>query len=156
MINRDAVKKELRKAIHVFEKGIARQSKSDPKKFLKYVNGKMQVKSGIGDLLSSDGSIVSEEKEKTEVFNKFFGSVLTKEYMQSIPDVVNVGVENQLRDLDSTIGDVLKILDGLRSNKSPGPDRIHPCVLKECATSLALPVYLLFRQSMDEGHLPQT
>ena len=76
--------------------------------------------------------------------------------MQSIPDVVSIGIENQLRDLDFTIDDVLKILNGLRSNKSPGPDRIHPCVLKECAASLALTVYLLFRQSMDEGHLPQT
>ena len=27
--------------------------------------------SGIGDLLSSDGSIVSEENEKAEVFNEF-------------------------------------------------------------------------------------
>ena len=76
--------------------------------------------------------------------------------MQSIPDVVNVGIENQLRELDFTIDDVLKILNELRSNKSPGPDRIHLCVLKECAASLALPVYLLFRRSMDEGHLPQT
>ena len=98
---------------------------------------------------------MSEDFEKAEVFNKFFGSVLTKEDMHSIPDVVNAGVKNQLRDLDFTKDDVLKILSGLRSNKSPGPDKIHPCVLRECAASLALPIYLLFRRSMDEGHLPQ-
>ena len=65
--------------------------------------------------------------------------------MHSVPEVVKVEVKNQLWDLDFTLDDVLKILSGLQSNKSPGPDKIHPCVLRECAASLALPLYLLFR-----------
>ena len=49
--------------------------------------------------------------------------------------------------------DVLR-LPNLNSNKSPGPDNIHPRVLSECAEELAVPLYILFRKSLTEGKVP--
>ena len=43
-------------------------------------------------------------------------------------------------------------LQGLKPDKSPGPDMIHPRVLKECANELAYP---LFRKSLDDGNVPR-
>ena len=40
-------------------------------------------------------------------------------------------------------------------NKSAGPDKIPPRVLKENASQVAKPLYLIFRKSLDEGKLPE-
>ena len=39
----------------------------------------------------------------------------------------------------------------LASDKSPGPDGIHPMVLKECASAVSEPLSLIFRKSYDTG-----
>jgi len=49
----------------------------------------------------------------------------------------------------------MEILSNLKADKSPGPDKVHPSVLKEYADVLAYPLYLLFRKSLNEGSLPQ-
>ncbi|KAK6180925.1 hypothetical protein SNE40_008890 [Patella caerulea] len=41
------------------------------------------------------------------------------------------------------------------TTKSPGPDNLHPKVLKELADVLKLPLSKLYRKSVDEGVLPE-
>ena len=48
----------------------------------------------------------------------------------------------------------MKKLQQLHTDKSPGPDSIHPLLLKECAAALAKPLSLIFQQSYDTGILP--
>lgn len=50
--------------------------------------------------------------------------------------------------------DVLEKLLALNSSKSPGPDGLHPRVLKELANELAEPLALVFQKSLNEGILP--
>ena len=69
---RNEVKRELRKAIKEYEKGIASKAKRDPKGFYKFVNSKMKTKSRVADLSDESGVKTSTEKEKSEVLNKFF------------------------------------------------------------------------------------
>jgi len=45
-------------------------------------------------------------------------------------------------EIDET--EVLDVLRRLQIDKSPGPDGIHPRVLKECATEMAYPLTFLF------------
>ena len=42
----------------------------------------------------------------------------------------------------------------LNSNKTPGPDKIYHCLLKNCAISLCKPIHYLFDQSLYAGELP--
>ena len=37
--------------------------------------------------------------------------------------------------------------------KAPGPDGMHPCVLKNCAETLVNPLYYLFKLSLNSGEL---
>ena len=60
-----------------------------------------------------------------------------------------------ISDISFTEGDVLKLLQGLKPDKSPGPDMIHPWMLKECAEELAFPLFTVYRLSLDEAELPQ-
>ena len=49
---------------------------------------------------------------------------------------------------------VLEKLSTLKDNKAPGPDSIHPYVLKACAHALCAPLTMLFHQSLTSGDLP--
>ena len=40
-------------------------------------------------------------------------------------------------------------MERLNPNKSPGPDGMHPKVLRELSTTLAEPLYAIFTQSMN-------
>ena len=45
-------------------------------------------------------------------------------------------------------------LKSLKPNKSPGPDGIHPRILKELSDELAYPLRLLFEKTISCGKLP--
>ena len=49
---------------------------------------------------------------------------------------------------------VLQKLMELKVNKAPGPDGLHPYVLKACANSLCKPLTILYTQSISSGVLP--
>ena len=50
---------------------------------------------------------------------------------------------------------VEKHLKDLKVSKTPGPDGIHPPVLKELASVLAIPLAKIFQTSIDTGYVPQ-
>ena len=47
-----------------------------------------------------------------------------------------------------------KILEKLHKNKSTGVDEIHPCMLKECARNLSIPLTIIFKKSLNKGLIP--
>ena len=49
---------------------------------------------------------------------------------------------------------MLKTLQNLKINKSPGPDGLHPAFLKELAPQLSKPLTIIFNNSMKTGKLP--
>ena len=42
----------------------------------------------------------------------------------------------------------------LNIHKSPGPDQLSPCILKECASELSISLCILFNKSFHSGSLP--
>ena len=47
-------------------------------------------------------------------------------------------------------------LTKIKSNKSPGPDTMHPRVVKEMVDVLVSPFYLIFKLSVKLGRIPTT
>ena len=52
------------------------------------------------------------------------------------------------------VADVGKLLKQVNLYSATGPEYIHPCVLKEAADTLALPLFSLFSDSLSTGVLP--
>ena len=50
---------------------------------------------------------------------------------------------------------VRKKLEDLKPDKSPGPDGLHPAMLKRMAGVLCAPLATLFNLSLETGHLPE-
>ena len=59
-----------------------------------------------------------------------------------------------LTDLSFTVAEVEHALRRLDTQKAPGPDGLHPVMLKSLAVELAPVVYRLFRLSLDTATLP--
>lgn len=137
-----------------FERQIASNIKSDSKSFWNYVRSQTKVKSSIGDLECSDGSITSSDIQKAELLNVFFASVFTNEDKSSIPTIEKKCSNVSISDVHITPAAVEKKLSALKTAKTPGIDCIHPLLLKECRHELCEIVARLFQQSLNYGQVP--
>jgi len=139
-----------------FERLIAQEAKSKPKSFWTYVRSQTKTKEALSPLDKGNGELTQNDMEKAQVLNQFFSSVFTREDINTITDLAPREYTNQLDNIQIGTQDVEKLLIKLKPEKSPGPDQIHPRVLKECSKVLTLPLYLIFRKSMAEGRLPSS
>ena len=80
------------------------------------------------------------------VLNSYFQSVFTIEDLTNVP---NKGTSSYsiMEPIVFTVPGVQSLLESLEVTKSPGPDKIHPLVLKHCASELAPVYYKLFSLS---------
>ena len=62
----------------------------------------------------------------------------------------------QLTDISFDADSIKKKLNSLKVNKSPGPDQLHPRLLKEMSGILKFPLQKLFSRCMDTGKVPKT
>ena len=60
-----------------------------------------------------------------------------------------------MTDITITKDQMEKELKSLNEYKSPGPDKVHPKIIKEMAQELALPLKILFDRTLEEGRIPQ-
>ena len=97
--------------------------------------------------------MTESDKEKADVLADFFTSVFTKDPGNEMPDIEPKQVP-ELNDIIITPELVKKKLDNLKVNKSPGPDLLHPRLLKELSDVLSYPLSIIFKNSVDLGVLP--
>ena len=57
--------------------------------------------------------------------------------------------------LEFSIDEVRKLLQNLKTGKSPGPDGFHPKFINELADELCLPLYLIFKSSISCAKIPK-
>ena len=71
-----------------------------------------------------------------------------------IPEFEERNYDSALIDIEINEEQISKIVNDLKPNKSQGPDRIHPRILKETSQCITSPLEKIFRKSLDEGILP--
>ena len=136
-----------------FERTLVRDIKENPKAFWRYSNSRLKAKSKVGDLRQPDGTLASTGPEKAEVLNTYFCSVFTVED-RVLPDTVHVYTGAPLSTVVIETAEVERKLHNLNPCSAPGPDGLHPRLMRETASALAPPLAALFRRSMHLGAIP--
>ena len=145
--------RQLRKE---FELKLSKELKENQKLFWKYSNSRLKTKSGIECLRDEHGCFTHDDNMKASILNKFFASVFTEEDVSTIPQCTPPTTNpHVVDDLEITEDMVRTKLSMLKSTSSPGPDHIHPRVLKEAAGHLAKPLSILYNKSISEECLPE-
>ncbi|MEW8545255.1 MAG: reverse transcriptase family protein [Candidatus Thiodiazotropha sp.] len=152
---RNKVVSELRKANYSYEKDLATRIKTDSKLFWKHVRAKTKTKASIGALENEVGTITSNEQEIANLLNCYFSSVFEKEPEVDFPTFEDRHFEHPLLDIEITEEKVCKVINALKIDKSQGPDRLHPRLLKEIGPYITGVLKQIFRKSLDEGVLPE-
>ncbi|CAG2195408.1 unnamed protein product [Mytilus edulis] len=120
---------------------------------------KSKTREGIGDLHTDPDDTKSpktdDDKEKAEILSEYFASVFTQEPDDEIPVPNPINIENELTELIINKDMIMKHLKKLKIDKSPGPDKLHPRLLRETMESIAEPLSLIFNQSLNEKTVPK-
>jgi hypothetical protein len=88
-----------------------------------------------------------------DTLNEFFASVFIKD--GSTVEDLNEECATKCPHPSFNKSIILKHLNNLNTQKSVGPDKVHPKVLKECAKSLSFPLSLIFEKSFVTGSIPK-
>ena len=100
------------------------------KLFWNYVNSKRKGSNDLTVIKMDNGSTLTDEREISECMNEFFASVFTRESLENIPSFEQIITDDSLSFLQCSVDEVTKLLKELM-RKSPGPDGIHPSILKK-------------------------
>ena len=152
---RNICTKLLKKTRREHEKNIAKNSKSNPKRFWKYLQERTKSNTGTGTLKSEDGTLASKDADKAETLNQFFSRVFTRENTSNLPNVGDCMYSDGVSISDIRVTDraVKYKLQSLKPDKAQGPDAIPPRILKEACYELASPLKTLFNESLETGNL---
>ena len=64
---------------------MAKNIKYNSKALFKYIRGKEQVRTSVGQLRNSIGRVVSDESEVAGLLNRYFSSTFTQEQSGELP-----------------------------------------------------------------------
>jgi hypothetical protein len=132
---------------------LAVNSKHNPKSVYSYINNKTSIKESIKAIKMNNGVISTNSLEIADTLNEFFASVFIKD--GSTVEDLNEECATKCPNPSFNTSIIQKHLNNLNTQKSVGPDKVHPKVLKECAKSLSLPLSLIFEKSFLTGSIPK-
>ena len=115
------------------------------------MNSKTKLRASIPGMCKSEKvstETINDDHEKVDIFGKHFSSVFIKEpdwnWLLSNDKKATVNEELTIEITEELI---LKKLNDLNTNKSPGPDSIHPKVFKELRSVLVKPLFIIYNTS---------
>ncbi len=134
--------------------------------FFRYIITKKHIRSWIGPLKVIAGNLITNDQSMESVLNNYFSSVFN---VPAEDDLISnndsdtndetgnsplTSLKYTLPDLDINTKDVLKAINGLKTNTSPGPDNIYLKILKETKSEIVDALTSLFKLSIRCGIVP--
>ena len=84
---RNHLRSYTRKLRHEFEHEIASDIKHNPKRFWQYTKSRLNTVAKVSAILNPEheAEVITDDRDRAELFNKYFCSVFTKEESHSVP-----------------------------------------------------------------------
>ena len=103
-----------------------------------------------------ENKLVTDFREKAEIFNSFFAkqcSLINSD--SSLPCEIIKKTNNSLYSVRFSTKDILQIINNLDSNKAHGHDEISIKMLQICGSSICRPLQIIYKSCLDRGKFPQ-
>ena len=152
---RNVVNSLVRKDEDNHRKMMLQSFKGKPKCFYGYMRSLQTVKENVTALKKDNGELTSSDQETVEVLGQYFKDMFTTEDIKDIPVETESKSDWSDTNVDFSVDSIIKKLQKLPTDKSPGPDGIHNLLLHNCAAEVAEPLSLIFKASFKSGILPQ-
>ena len=137
------------------EKNLAKNAKKNPKAFYSYMKKKTSNKGTVGPFKIPDGKLEVDDREMTEILNKQFCNMFTKEDLAHMPDVETLfHGEEGLSTVTFTAEKVTLKLKKLKPTSAPGPDRVWTKILHDLAEVLGEPLAIIYTKLMEQRAVP--
>jgi hypothetical protein len=137
-----------------YESNLAVSSSKNPKRLFAYIKRRSKASNGIPPLRILDSDEMAEDDwNKAQVLAEQYASVFV--CSEGDPPVSNITSPAILEDLQFDVEEVYNLLRNLDPHSTPGPDELHPLLLKSLAVVIAPAVYDIFRRSLDQGRIPK-
>ena len=138
---------------------------SNSKYFYTYANKSRKSKGKIGPLINKDTKeVISEPADIAESLQTQYCSVFTKpdptKHIDNIQEFFSDANSNNtphqpsLSDIKFSEEDIVTAIKKTKPNAAAGPDGIPTILLKECSQQLSKPLYIIYRNSLDTGEVP--
>ena len=109
-----------------YESKLAQNIKTDSKGFYKYIKRKRVAKLNIGPLEDEKGDVITGNEKMAKTLNRYFVSVFTVEDTNNMPKIDDrkamAGENLETITKEAVLGKLM----GLKVDRSPGPDGMHP------------------------------
>ncbi len=136
--------------------------RSNSKYFFNYAKN-IKVKTQIGSLLNEDGTYTITDYDMAEKlrrqYEKSFSAPLQEMKIIDPVEFFMAG-ENEntesLQNIDFNICEVEDALSELNSSAAAGPEGMPAILLKQCKKELAVPLYMIWRISLNKGKVPKS
>jgi hypothetical protein len=156
---RNKCKVQTKIARQTYEEDLVRSAKVAPKRIYAYINHRRKDKGQLPGIQQSNGEIITGDQARAELFAQHFSTV------DALQETTDPGLilplqgkddgKESLSELQCQPAEVERLFLSLNSNKSPGPDGLHPLLFKELASILALPMSNLYNTSLCTGQIPK-
>ena len=143
------------------EKRACEAIKVNSKYFFSYAKTYSRVKIGIGPLLDAAKNIISCPLKIADMLSDQYNSVYSKptEEMPSPEDIFDgtalPETIESLEDITFSVEDIQRAIDEISPTSAAGPDGFPAILLKACKIPLSIPLEILWRNSLDQGTIPQ-
>lgn len=135
-----------------YVKNTVHELKTEPKKFWSYIKSKRKFYTPKSFII--DDMLTSDETKIANGFAKYFGSVYLDPKTIKQP-VDTTSTSNTHIHLSNVTNDEIKqAIKILPANKGPGPDHIHPKIIKNMQNVLIPELNHLFNTSIKNHHFP--
>ena len=131
---------------------------SNSKYFYSYANKSRNVREKIGPFINKETKVtISDPTEMAEMLQTQYCSVFSTpteeiknidEFFSENPD------EPYLSDINFDEEDIIKAIKQIKPHTAAGPDGFPALLLRKCCDTLSKPLYIIFRNSLDSGIVP--